>query len=156
MSRLRHLGWLQCGHGLTCRPLESSMPGCLEPLLDLLGYPAGAIGALSNKVLRIRYCFQPFARRLPPWSFGGGYPVSRDVHLQFNQGSVGQVGHHSRPEEVNDRPMGVRRRLTSKTPMHQVGDREASPPPKRRKWLPLPGPSRGCQESSYFPRIGVG
>ena len=28
LSRLRHLGWLQCGHRLSCRPYESSMPGC--------------------------------------------------------------------------------------------------------------------------------
>ena len=31
LSRLRHLGWFQCGHGLTSGPYESSMPGCLEP-----------------------------------------------------------------------------------------------------------------------------
>ena len=28
LSRLRHQGWLQCGHGLSCRPYESSMPCC--------------------------------------------------------------------------------------------------------------------------------
>ena len=61
LSRLRHLGWLQCGHGLSCRPYESSMPDCLEPLLSLLGYPANAIGALSNGVFRIRYRSNPFA-----------------------------------------------------------------------------------------------
>ena len=31
LSRLRHMGWRQCGHGLTSRPLESSLPVCLEP-----------------------------------------------------------------------------------------------------------------------------
>ena len=36
LCRLSHLGWLQCSHGLTCRPLESSMPDCSKPLLDLL------------------------------------------------------------------------------------------------------------------------
>ena len=41
LCRLHHLAWLQCSHGLSCRPLESSLPGCLGPLLDLLGYPAG-------------------------------------------------------------------------------------------------------------------
>ena len=38
LSRLRHLGWLQCSHGLSCRLYESSMPDCLEPILGLLGY----------------------------------------------------------------------------------------------------------------------
>ena len=61
LSRLRHLGWLQCGHGLSC----TSMPGCLEPLLSLLGYPTNAIGALSNGVLCIWYCANPFATRFP-------------------------------------------------------------------------------------------
>ena len=37
LSRLRHLGWLQCGHGLSTRPLESCLPDCLDPLLGLLG-----------------------------------------------------------------------------------------------------------------------
>ena len=133
LSRLRHLGWLQCSHGLSCRPLESSLPGCLGPLLDLMGYPAGAVGALSNKVLRIRYYTQPFAKRFPPWSIGGGSPGFRDTHLRVNQGSLGMEAHHSRPEEVNDRPKRVCRRLTRKTPIHLIRDREASPPPKRRK-----------------------
>ena len=73
LCRLSHLGWLQCGHGLSCRPLESSLPNCLEPLLCLLGYPANAVVALSNGALRIRYCTQPFARRFPPWGCWDGW-----------------------------------------------------------------------------------
>ena len=61
-----HLSWLQCSYGDTCRPLESSMAGCLAPLLDLLGYTAGAVAALSKSALRVRFCSFPFARRLPP------------------------------------------------------------------------------------------
>ena len=30
LSRLRHLGWNQCSHGLTSRPLESCHHQCLE------------------------------------------------------------------------------------------------------------------------------
>ena len=72
LCRLSHLGWLQCSHGLTSRPLESSLPDCLSPLLDLLEYPANAISALSNGTLRIRYCTRTFAGRVPPWGLGYG------------------------------------------------------------------------------------
>ena len=67
-----------------------------------------------------------------------------------------EVGNHSLPEEVNDEPRVKRRRIRGKTPIHDVFGRGASPPPKRRKWLSLPGPQGGYQESSYFPRVGVG
>ena len=66
LCRLSHLCWLQCSHGLTCRPFESCMPGCLKPLLDLLGYPANAMSALFSGFLRIRYCTHPFAKRFHP------------------------------------------------------------------------------------------
>ena len=32
MSRLRHLGWNQCSHGLTSRPLESCHHQCLKAI----------------------------------------------------------------------------------------------------------------------------
>ena len=76
-------------------------------------------------------------------------------NLSVQGGGVGE-GHHSPPEEVKDRPKKVRRRLRGKTPIHQVGGSLASRPPKRRKWLFLPGPARGDQEGSCFPRIGLG
>ena len=87
------------------------------------------------------------------WKFGLGRCYSVSPRL-FPQGAG--LGHHSRPEEVNDGPKVVRRRLRHKTPGHLVVGRGSSPPPKRRKWLSLPGPSRGYQESSYFPRVGEG
>ena len=132
------------------------MPIRLEPLLGLLGYLASAITALVNGSLRVRYCTQPFAGKIPPWNLGSGDGFARLSHkLSVQGGGVGE-GHHSPPEEVNDRPIKVRRRLRGKTPIHQVVGREASPPPKRRKWLFLPGPARGDQEGSHFPRIGGG
>ena len=81
LSMSRHLGWLQCGHGLSCRPLESSMPGCLKPLLGLPGYPATAINALSNGLLRIRHCTYPFARRFFPWALGSGEGLGQLSHI---------------------------------------------------------------------------
>ena len=153
LSRLRHLDWLQCGHGLSRRPLESAMPGCLEALLSLLGYPANAIVALSNGTLRIRFCTTPFAGRFPPWELGSGEGLGCFSH-SFSPDE--DLGHHSPPGEVNDKPRLVRRRLRGKTPVLVVVGRVASPPAKRRKWLSLPGPSREHQESSHFPRVGVG
>ena len=47
LCRLRHV------HGLTFRPLESSMPDCLVAVLDFLGYPAGSVARLSNGVSRL-------------------------------------------------------------------------------------------------------
>ena len=66
LSRLRHFGWLQCGHGVICRPMESSMPSCIGPVLHLLGYPAGSVSQLANGPLKLRFNGVPFARRLPP------------------------------------------------------------------------------------------
>ena len=37
MSRLRHLGWDQCSHGLTSRPLESCHHQCLKAVREVLG-----------------------------------------------------------------------------------------------------------------------
>ena len=53
LRRLRHFGWLQCGHGLTCRHIDSCMPGCDGPVLDLLGYPAGSATHLANGTLKL-------------------------------------------------------------------------------------------------------
>ena len=50
LCRLRHVGWLQCGHGLSTWPLESCLPDCLDPLLGLLEYPSGAITALAKDI----------------------------------------------------------------------------------------------------------
>ena len=37
MSRLRHLGWNQCSHGLTSRPLDSCHHQCLTAVCGVLG-----------------------------------------------------------------------------------------------------------------------
>ena len=41
MSRLRHLGWNQCSHGLSSRPKESCHYQCVEAVCGVLGYPKG-------------------------------------------------------------------------------------------------------------------
>ena len=42
LSRLRHVGWNQCSHGLDSRPLESCHHQCLKAVCGLLGYPQGS------------------------------------------------------------------------------------------------------------------
>ena len=39
LSRLRHLAWNQCSHGLKSRRLESCHHQCLKPVCGFLGYP---------------------------------------------------------------------------------------------------------------------
>ena len=78
------------------------------------------------------------------------------LHSSFLMGSEMNLGHHALPEEANNKPKVVRRRLRGKSSHVGGVDRETSPPPKRRKSLSLPGHLGGYQESSYFPRVGVG
>ena len=51
LSRLRHLGWNQCSHGLTSRPLESCHHRCLSAVCGILGYPKGSAAELLDGVL---------------------------------------------------------------------------------------------------------
>ena len=52
--RLRHLGWEECGHGLTSRPRESASEGFLDELLVLFGCLSGSAAALLNGELPLR------------------------------------------------------------------------------------------------------
>ena len=45
-SRLRHLEWEQCSHGLTSRPLETCHHQCLSTVCGVFGYPSGAAAEL--------------------------------------------------------------------------------------------------------------
>ena len=68
LSRLRHLGWNQCSHGLTSRPLESCHHLCLSAICGVLGYPRGSAAELLDGVLKLRCCSTPFSQRFPTWS----------------------------------------------------------------------------------------
>ncbi len=61
-TRLLHVGWEQCGHGLSSRPRESCDLQFLTPLLDFFGYPDGAATELFNGTLKLRYSSTPFPR----------------------------------------------------------------------------------------------
>ena len=52
LSRLRHLGWNQCSHGLTSRPLESCHHLCLSAICGVLGYPRGSAGGAFGRCLK--------------------------------------------------------------------------------------------------------
>ena len=68
MSRLRHLGWNQCSHGLTSRPLESCHHQCHKAVCGLLGYPKGSASELLDGTLKLRHCTALFTVRFLPWS----------------------------------------------------------------------------------------
>ena len=60
MSRLRHLGWNQCSHGLTSRPLESCHRLCLKAVCEVLRYPGGSAAELLGGTLKLRHCTDLF------------------------------------------------------------------------------------------------
>ena len=77
MSRLRRLGWNQCSHGLSSRPLESDHHQCLSAVCGVLGYPKGSAGELLDGSLKLQCCTTVFTKQFLPWSLpsvgnGGG------------------------------------------------------------------------------------
>ena len=96
LSRLRHVGWNQCSHGLDSRPLESCHHQCLKAVCGLLGYPQGSASELLDGTLKLRYCATLFTKRFPPWSLpragsqvGKRHLVSSDHPLDAG-GDVGK------------------------------------------------------------------
>ena len=65
--RLRHIGWEECGHGLTSRPRERASEPFLNELLGLFRYPPGSGCALLAGTLPLRYCAAGFACSVPTW-----------------------------------------------------------------------------------------
>ena len=66
LSRPRHLGWEQCSHGLTCRPLESCHPQCLKAVCRVWGVSGGCRCGAFDGSLKLRHCTTP-----PPGIFQG-------------------------------------------------------------------------------------
>ena len=73
MSCLRHLGWNQCSHGLTSRPLESCHHQCLKAVCGVSGYPKVSALELLDGTLKLRHCTTLFPMRFPPWSLPQGW-----------------------------------------------------------------------------------
>ena len=83
-SRLRHIGWDKCSHGLTSRPRETSSVLFLDELLVLFGYPAASGTDLLAGSLPLRFFSESFARRIPTWCLPvrgsvSGFLASRDL-----------------------------------------------------------------------------
>ena len=72
MSRLRHSGWSQCSHVLTCRPLESCHHQCLKAVCEVLGYPWGSALELLDGTLKLRH-YQSFCHAFSPLVFTQGW-----------------------------------------------------------------------------------
>ena len=100
LSRLRHLGWNQCSHGLTSRPLESSHHRCLSAVCGVLGYPKGSAAELLDGTLKLRCCVTPFSNRFPTWSLppvGNGRDRSFGVATGHSVGEGGSMVKRVRP-----------------------------------------------------------
>ena len=89
-SRLRHIGWEKCGHGLTSRPRQSSSELFLDELLGLFRYPPRSGRALLTGTLPLRYCAARFGCKTSTWRL----PVYGHVaHLvAINCGAAGNNG----------------------------------------------------------------
>ena len=154
LSRLRHVGWNQCSHGLDSRPLESCHHQCLKALCGVFGYPKGSALELQDGTLKLRHCTDLFTKRFPPWSLpmvgsgnGKRHSVTTD-HLPDISSTVGK-----------------RVRLTKKTrpsaSSHVIPDPDPGHSTPRR-WKRLRPPSSEGEGSevgvprNLFPRLGVG
>ena len=152
MSRLRHLGWNQCSHGLTSRPLESCHHQCLKAVWDILRYPRGSALELLDGTLKLRHCTDLFTMRFHPWSLprvgnGGGKRQFSTPGLPSETGSI----------------LGQRVRLTRET---RPGVSLRSVPdlghPTPRRWKRLRSLSSGGVEGevgeprNLFPPLWVG
>ena len=154
LSRLRHVGWNQCSHGLDSRPLESCHHQCLKALCGVLGYPKGSALELLDGTLKLRHCTDLFTRRFPPWSLprvgaGVGKRLSVTTDHLLDSGST----------------EGKRVRLTKKTrpsaSSHVIPDPDPGHSTPRR-WKRLRPPSSEGEGGevgvprNLFPRLGVG
>ena len=152
LSRLRHLGWNQCSHGLTSRPIESCHHLCLSAICGVLGYPRGSAAELLDGVLKLRCCTTPFSKRFPTWSLppvGHGRIRSLDVATGHAVGGGGNMVKRVRL---------TRKTHSSVTPVN-IPDQGHSTP-RRWKRLRLPSSEGVGGEAgvprNLFPRLGVG
>ena len=152
MSRLRHVGWNQCSHGLTSRPLESCHHQCLKAICGVLGYPKGSALELLDGTLKLRHCTDLFTKRFPPWSLPR---VGSGIGKRY----VITPGH---PLDAGGN-RGKRVRLTKKTRPGATSNVIPDPGhPTPRRWKRLrPPSSEGVggevgEPRNLFPRLGVG
>ena len=104
LSRLRHLVWNHCSHGLTSRPLESCHHRCLSAICGVLGYPKGSAAELQDGALMLRCCVTPFSNRFPSWSLhpsGNGRVRGLHVASYHLDGEGGNIAKKSPTNQKN-------------------------------------------------------
>ena len=118
---MRHIGWVQSGHGLTSRPRETSDIRFLDELLFLFGYPPGSGSALLRGTLPLRYCTSRFAHKVPTWSlpFPVAFASLVDGMLARSDPSSPDLGRIGDRSGVSG--CGYKRfRLGRKPPVHEI------------------------------------
>ena len=153
MSRLRHLGWNQCSHGLSFSPQESCHRQRLKAVCDVLGYPKGSASELLDGTLKLRHCTDLFTVRFLPWSLprvgnGGGKRqfITRGLPTEAggNLGKRVRLTRKTRPGvslHISIQIQGIQRR----------GDGKDCAPPSSEGVGGEVGVPR-----NLFPRLGVG
>ena len=159
-SRLRHLGWNQCSHGLTSRPLESCHHQCLKAACGVLGYPKGSASELLDGTWKLRHCTTLFTMRFPS-------PPPPHTHTRSlpRVGNDGGIRCNVTPGHLSDDRSNVvkRVRLTRKTrpsaSSHVIPD-PGHPTPRRWKRLRLLPPKewgvRWACLAIFFLDLGLG
>ena len=134
-SRLRHIGWDKCSHGLTSRPRETSSVWFLDELLILFGYPAASGADLLAFTLPLRYYSESFARKIPTWRLpGNGSVASFLASGELVRGGAGVCLARGSGE-------GVKRvRLYRKTPAHLARQGVSGVQVRPRIWKRLRDP----------------
>ena len=151
MSRLRHLGWNQCSHGLSSRPLESCHHQCLKAVCGVLGYPKCSSLHLLDGTLKLRHCTEVFTMRFPPWSLprvgygGGNSHFITPGHLLDAGGNVGKRVRLTR----KTRPSGISHCNRSQASNAEEMEKIALPSSEGE------GGEVG-EPRNLFPRLGVG
>ena len=155
-TRLFHLGWGQCGHGLSSRTRESCDTHVIHSLLFFFDTLKRDATELFNGTLKLRCSSTPFSNRFPTWSV---------THHLSSSPVVGHgPGFRTRfPDQdpVDQRP-AKHFRITGKSSAHKCSLEVLGelPTPKRWKRLIPPGAGQprdevGCAAQPFFAQ-GVG
>ena len=152
MSRLRHLGWNQCSHGLTSRPLESCHHQCLKAVCGVLEYPDGSALELLDGTLKLRHCTEVFTLRLHPWSLprvdhGGGKRL------------LIATGHLPDASSTVEKRVRLTRKTRPGLISYNIPDPGHSTPMRWKRLRPPSSEGEGGEVGvprNLFPRLGVG
>ena len=154
LSRLRHVGWNQCSHGLDSRPLESCHHQCLKAVCGVLGYPKGSALELLDGTLKLRYCTTLFSKRFPHWSLP-------QVSLGIGKRSFSTIGHLLDIDSTVGKRVGLTKKTRPDISSHVIPDPVPghSTPRRWKRLLPLPPKEKGERWAClaiFFLALGLG